>query len=322
MSRHLIAVAALAALLAASEAGAQTLVVTGDHVNLRAAPSLTSRIVATLAKGTIVETIEKAGDWYHVKTVASGLDGYVHRTLVSETTPPAGAKKPAAPPAAAAPPAPPPAAPPPVPAPAPSAPATAASRPKAAAKGGGWRLGIRAFGSVNYTAFTARQTFDAVLGVSRAPMYGGGVQILLPMQLFAQVEGEWFQKTGQRVFVYQGQVYPLGIQDKVTLIPIAVSGGYRFPLRSRLTPYGGGGVSYNRFKEQSGFAGTGDNTNTSFIGFQGFGGVEVRLLRWVSVAAEARYASVPNALKAGAAAEFGEKDLGGVSARVRVLVGR
>ena len=313
MTRPISAVAVLVLAFAASSVSAQSVVVTADRVNVRVAPDLGSRVVATLNKGAVLEVVEKAGDWYRVKAVASGVEGYVHRTLVAESglgTPkrPAPAV-PAPSPGLAAP-------------PTPQPPEPAAASPTSKPVGRKSTFGFRGFASFNYTAFTASQTFEAVLGSSKALMYGGGAQVLLPAHLFAQVEAEWFQETGQRVFVFEGQAYPLGIEDKVTLTPIAVSGGYRFATGGRITPYGGGGVSYNQFKEESEFAAEGEDTRTSFIGYQAFGGVEVRLHPWVSVAGEVRYASVPDALKAGAAAEFGENNLGGISGRVRVLVGK
>lgn len=309
MSRTVLA-AALFVVFTASGARAQILTVTADKVNLRAAPTLTSRVVVTLSSGALVERLEKAGEWYRVQTVASGIEGYVHGTLVAESDEKTSgaAPKPAGQPEAAAPSA--------------GSAAGLARRAPAAGVPGNRRIAIRGFGSANYHAFAASKTFKAVLGSSTAQMFGGGVQVLLPLNLFAQVEAEWFQKTGQRVFVFQNEVFPLGIEDKVTIMPVAVSGGYRFPGFKRFVPYAGGGVSYTQFKEQSGFAGTGEDTSTSFIGYHGFGGVEVRIWRWISVAGEGRFARVPNALKAGAAAEFGESDLGGLSARLRVLVGK
>ena len=51
--------------------------------------------------------------------------------------------------------------------------------------------------------------------------------------------------------------------------------------------------------------------------------VAIFVHRWLGVAVDAQYAAVPNALgKAGLSADFNEKDLGGTTARFRVIVGR
>ena len=47
-------------------------------------------------------------------------------------------------------------------------------------------------------------------------------------QLFVEGAFEQFKKTGQRVVVSDGEVFPLGIEDRVTINPITVTAGYRF----------------------------------------------------------------------------------------------
>jgi len=73
----------LAVLLAATAAGAQVVSVTTDRVNLRAEPSTASRVIQTLGKGAMVEIQERVGEWYRVKTLAAGVEGYLHQSIVS-----------------------------------------------------------------------------------------------------------------------------------------------------------------------------------------------------------------------------------------------
>ncbi|HEY3886221.1 MAG TPA: hypothetical protein VGL62_13480, partial [Vicinamibacterales bacterium] len=58
-------------------------------------------------------------------------------------------------------------------------------------------------------------------------------------------------------------------------------------------------------------------------GAEGFGGVEVGLAKHLSASGEAQYRTVPNAIGAGGVSQdFGEKDLGGFTARVLVAYRR
>ena len=95
------------------------------------------------------------------------------------------------------------------------------------------------FGRVN---FTAADSFDAILGTSSGPLIGGGARIGLPWHgLFADV-GAWrFHAEGERAFVFNDEVIPLGIPVEVTVVPIEISVGWRARLRQmpKLVPYVG-----------------------------------------------------------------------------------
>ena len=134
-----------------------------------------------------------------------------------------------------------------------------------------------------------------------------------------------FKEVGQRAIRLENQTFRLDIPLTVTMTPIEVSAGYRFPFGQRrlLVPYVGGGVSSHAYKETSSFAVGEENVDERFTGYQVLGGVEYRLLRSLGVAGEVQYTSVPDALGAGGlSAEFDENNLGGVIVRVRVLFGR
>jgi hypothetical protein len=60
------------------------------------------------------------------------------------------------------------------------------------------RLGIQAFGMAGVSFFTAAQTFEAIVGTSRAPIFGGGLRVTIPGGAYAEV-GAWrFSKDGER----------------------------------------------------------------------------------------------------------------------------
>jgi opacity protein-like surface antigen len=189
-------------------------------------------------------------------------------------------------------------------------------------------LAVRGFGDIGVTWFTAADTFDAVFGSSSGTFFGGGVEVVLPSRVFAGVRFSRFEKTGERVSVSDGEVFPLGIDLTATITPIEISGGYRFRGAGRtgtVIPYLGGGVGWHKYKETSEFAVSGEDVDETFTGYHVLGGVEVRLGRWFGVAGEGQWTTVPDALGAdssSAASEFGESDLGGFAVRVKFVIGR
>lgn len=184
------------------------------------------------------------------------------------------------------------------------------------------RFGIRGYAEGAYQWFTAADSFKAILDTSGGLFYGGGGQVHLG-PVYVDVGVSRFEKTGERAFVFEGDVFRLGIPDRITMTPVVVTAGYRFPIRDRIVPYVGGGVGSLKFEETSDFADAGENVSERFTSYHGVAGMEYSVTRWVFVAGEVRYASVPDALGApGISGEFDESNLGGVSVAVKVLVGR
>jgi len=64
-------------------AQAQTLRVTAEKVNVRQKPTTDSAVVATLDKGSELESLEKVGAWYRVRIKGTGSEGYVHSLVVT-----------------------------------------------------------------------------------------------------------------------------------------------------------------------------------------------------------------------------------------------
>jgi opacity protein-like surface antigen len=184
---------------------------------------------------------------------------------------------------------------------------------------------IRGFADVGSTTFTATESFDAILGTSRGLVFGGGVEAMLPLDFFVGLRASRFRKDGERVFVFGDEVFGLGIPTTITVTPIEVTGGYRLVRWARIVPYGGGGVGSHRYEESSRFAQGSENVKESFTGYHLLGGVEVRASRWIAAAGEAQWTTVPDALGQdpnGVGREFDETDLGGVTFRVKVVIGR
>jgi opacity protein-like surface antigen len=184
-------------------------------------------------------------------------------------------------------------------------------------------IGIRGFGVASYALLRAHDSFEAVFGSAWQPFYGGGGQVVIRDRFFVDASFEQFKKTGQRVIVSNGEVFPLGIDDEVTVNPFTVSGGYRFRTNRNMVSYVGGGIGTYRYRETSDFADPSENVDERHTGYHALGGVEYAVARWTFVAFEVRYASVPDALgPPGVSGEFDESNLGGFSLGLRVLVGR
>jgi opacity protein-like surface antigen len=184
---------------------------------------------------------------------------------------------------------------------------------------------VRLFGDAGVDRMSASRSFNAVFGSGSAPLFGGGGEVVLHSRWFFRV-GLWrVKEAGERAVRLEGQTFRLGIPLTVTIVPVEVSGGYRFRLgpRSRLVPYVGGGFSSHGYTETSSFSTGEENVSERFAGYQILGGAEYRLHRLLAVAGEVQYTTVPDALGVGGLSEeFGETNLGGVILRGRVIVGR
>jgi len=185
---------------------------------------------------------------------------------------------------------------------------------------------VRAVIEAGARTFTASQSFDAVLGSHAGVIFGAGAEALVGRNLFVSFGVSRFQKDGERVVVANGQAFPIGIDTTISIVPIEVSAGWRFTSpRRTVIPYLGAGVGWHRYKETSEFATADEDVQFTKTGFQLLGGAEWRASRWLGVAGEAGWMSVPNAFPGGAtsaAAAFDEDDLGGAVFRVKVVVGR
>jgi hypothetical protein len=206
--------------------------------------------------------------------------------------------------------------------PAPRPPEGQAGRPAEAASTLDQRwFDIFGFAHVGVERWLAKDTFQAVLGSSTTPVYGGGARVGLGA-FFIQGTAERFKKTGERVFVDAGQVFKLGIADTVQITPLFVTAGFRQRSRA-VAGYAGAGVGRYAYKETSDFADPSENVDQHFRGYHVLAGVEFNQLQWLRAAIELQYTTIPRALgTSGASAAFNEHNLGGVQFRVKILAGR
>ena len=183
--------------------------------------------------------------------------------------------------------------------------------------------GYAMFGRIN---FTAADSFEVILGEPSGTIYGGGARVGLPLGgLFVDV-GAWrFRGEGERVFVFGGQEFPLGIPVEITVTPLELSAGWQFRFRRlpKLRPYVAGGYTSYGYTETSDFATDAENVEERFPGYHLGGGVEYRITRWLGLGGEFTWTTVPDAIgESGVSAEFDETDLGGTSFRVKITFGR
>ncbi len=119
-----------------------------------------------------------------------------------------------------------------------------------------------------------------------------------------------------------GTVYKLGIPLQVKVTPIDLVGGWRVT-KDRLSTFLGAGVSSVSYKETGDFSEGDDNVSQRKVGPVLLGGVDVALTKWVQVGAEIRYRAIKGVLGTGGVSEvYGEDEWGGISAAVRMSIGR
>lgn len=201
-------------------------------------------------------------------------------------------------------------------------PASAQSRPRPAPPSRSIQIGgYGMFGVIN---FAAKESFEAVFGKRSGPIYGGGAIVALPLGgLFVDI-GAWrFRDVGERVFVANGEVFRLGIPLTVTITPVEFTAGWRFRRNHRFVPYAGGGLTSYSYKEASSFAAPGEDVNERFNGYHAIGGAEYKVMRWLGLAGEVAWTTVPDAIgTAGVSKAFADTDLGGTSVRAKITLRR
>ncbi len=185
-------------------------------------------------------------------------------------------------------------------------------------------MGLRAFASVDIQRMTAARTFESVLGSPQVMAFGGGGEVLRVWRnAFARVAISRSSSEGTRVVVFDNDASPIGVDTSIRMLPLELAGGWRFHGRGRLVPYGGGGVVRLSFEETTEFDEPTDDTSETFLGSLVFGGLDLHLGGAFGVGAEVQHRRLPDAIgSAGASAAFGEHDLGGLTFRVWIGIGR
>lgn len=181
--------------------------------------------------------------------------------------------------------------------------------------------GLRGFADASFQWFFARDSFNAIFDRSWGNFFGGGAEYRFRNGLFGQGAIRWFRDTGERVAVADNEVFPLGISDTVTIVPISFTIGLRYPSKGYSTYVGGGAGTY-LYKETSAFSESAEDLDDKFVSYHVLFGVEWRGNSFVGIAGEVQITFVPSSLTGPVAEAFEETDLGGVEARIKVVFGK
>ena len=181
---------------------------------------------------------------------------------------------------------------------------------------------VRGYGQAGGTLFSASQSFDAIVGDGLNTVFGGGGQLVFPNGVFAQVGLDRFNKTGTRALVSGSQVFTLEIPNRLTITSVLVSAGFRAESSHRIATYFGGGAGWHTLDESSPTVPGAEPLNKRSVGYHVLGGAEFPILGWAWIGGEIQWATVPDALgTTGVSAVYGEKDLGGTTFRLKVILG-
>jgi len=184
-------------------------------------------------------------------------------------------------------------------------------------------MAVRGFGQAGLTLLSAQESFRIVADQAYAFAFGGGAQLRFRNGVFVEGSLDQFRKTGERVFIYDGTAFPLGIPNTVTVRPLLFTAGYRFGSTGPIVPYLGGGLGLFHLTERTPFTEEGEGIDEKHTGYRVSGGIEFHSSRWIGTAIEGTYTRVPDSLGGGGVSQLvGERDLGGFEFRVKVLLGR
>jgi len=185
-------------------------------------------------------------------------------------------------------------------------------------------IDVHPFVLVTDQRFAAQTSFKAEFDSAAEAFWGAGVDIVYRRAYFLDLSVSHMSKTGQRAFLNNGDVFRLGVPVRAVVTPLELTAGYRVRLRrSRIVPYAGAGVGTYAYRETSDFSAAGEDVAVSHAGFLAVGGAEVRVSRWIAVTGDVQYTKVPGILgQGGISKDVDESNLGGVAARLRVILGR
>jgi hypothetical protein len=180
---------------------------------------------------------------------------------------------------------------------------------------------IRGFATAGPTLFTAKQSFETILGSSSGLMYGGGAQLVLANGVFVLGGYERYKKTGSRVLVSGTQYFTLPVKEQVVVTPIHLTVGFRDYKRKSIVPYLGFGIGWQQLRETA--SDSGESERKGHVSGHVLVGVERPLAPWFTVAGELQWTSAPKTIgQTGVSAALGEDNLGGITLRIKMIVGR
>lgn len=188
---------------------------------------------------------------------------------------------------------------------------------RAQASGPPREMMVRVFGQAGGVLFSARDSFEAILGNAFGPTVGGGAQVVFSNGAFLQAGVERFNKDGNRVMVGASELFALPAPVSVSVLPIQVSLGFFMGEPGEVAAYAGGGIGIYSYREESPDI---EEVSLHKAGYHVLGGMEFPLMSRVSLAGEVQWTAVPKGLgDGGLSAAFDEDDLGGTTFKLKVI---
>lgn len=171
-----------------------------------------------------------------------------------------------------------------------------------------------------YDLSNASRSANALFGASGGPTIGITGEYGMGEMFFVRAGARFFQQDGERVFVAEpgGEVFQLGHPLEVRIIPAYVLVGLRFLPGSSLRPYVGAGGGMSSYNEESTVAGEVISFSASKAMGMAVAGLDYGRGS-IRVGGEVAYSLVPNTIgTGGVSAIYGEDDVGGLTAVVRI----
>lgn len=181
-------------------------------------------------------------------------------------------------------------------------------------------IGLRAMGTVQLSAMESSDTFNALVGSSNLPGFGGVADVLnLVSRVFVRFGVSQDSKDGSRVLVLDdGTVHSTGVPLTLSVRTVELAAGWRqYPRRhQQFAWYIGGGIAFSELISDSPFPQAGDNDSDSGSGALVFAGFDRRIWKALVGGIEVQYRSIQDAIGSGGVSEaFDETSLGGVTVR-------
>lgn len=181
----------------------------------------------------------------------------------------------------------------------------------AQAQGDRFHIGVR-LGTLDL--IHSSDSYDAVYGDTMTQV-GIGLELRFRQHWFLSLDVDRGEVDGEQV-VFLPQPVSTEIATTLEIMPIHLSFGRIFNSEANWSWYFGVGPTFVDWEESSD-TGT---SSSSDGGFHGLAGLRRNLNHW-SLDLELLYSTVPDAFEGGAAAFFGEDDIGGVSLTLGINYG-
>jgi hypothetical protein len=192
------------------------------------------------------------------------------------------------------------------------------------------RVGIRAFGGLEYQFLLANVAYQDELGASKFATLAAGVDVTnIWHRVFVRFDVSHLSKDGSRGFIdSSNQFVSLNDAMTVSMTPVDIGAGWRLEppdkgtgRAPRLTPYVGAGLTILKYGETSAHSIPGEDVAATYKGAFFLLGADIAVQKYVIVAVEGVFRSVPvTPSSTGILSVLNENNLGSGGVRVMIAV--